>query len=61
MKLSEAPAGLCLCGCGQKTNLAPHNNAAKGWVKGRPLRYVRGHQPRPGNRARRAAHGTNSK
>ena len=29
-------------------------------MKGRPLRYVAGHQPRPGNRYR-APHGTNGK
>ena len=38
--------GLCECGCGQKTNLADGNNAAKGWVKGEPVRYVSGHQTR---------------
>lgn len=39
-------AGLCECGCGERTNLAPKNNAAKGWVKGKPTRYVNGHQQR---------------
>ena len=38
----------------------PCNNAGKGWVKGRPFRYVAGHQPRPGN-SYRAPHGTNGK
>lgn len=36
--------GLCECGCGQRTNLAPHNNRSKGWVMGQPLRYIHGHQ-----------------
>lgn len=36
--------GLCECGCGQRTNLAPHNAPSKGWVKGRPLRYIDGHR-----------------
>lgn len=57
---TEIPAGLCQCGCGERTNLAPCNHATKGWVKGRPLRYVAGHQHRPGNRYR-APHGTNGK
>ena len=35
--------GLCECGCGQTTPTARRTDAAKGWVKGRPLRYVRGH------------------
>lgn len=34
---------LCECGCGQQTDLAPRNNASKGWVKGEPLRFVRFH------------------
>lgn len=38
--------GLCECGCGERTNLAPNNNSAKGWIKGEPMRYVRGHHLR---------------
>lgn len=34
---------LCECGCGQPTRLAPVNDASKGWVKGWPLRYLKGH------------------
>jgi len=34
---------LCECGCGQATKIATRNYAAKGHVKGRPLRYVAGH------------------
>ena len=37
------PAGYCQCGCGRVTNLAPHSDAKKGWVKGEHLRFVRGH------------------
>lgn len=36
----------CLCGCGAKTRLAPCTDATKGWVKGQPLRYVKGHNKR---------------
>ncbi len=35
--------GLCECGCGEKTSLAPQTHEGKGWVKGKPLRFVRGH------------------
>jgi hypothetical protein len=35
--------GVCECGCGQRTRIAKQNNAAKGWVIGRPFRYVVGH------------------
>ena len=38
--------GLCFCGCGEDAPVAPANNAAKGWVRGEPLRYVNGHQQR---------------
>jgi hypothetical protein len=37
------PSGLCMCGCGEKTPLAPRTDRAKRWVKGDHLRYARGH------------------
>lgn len=40
------PPGLCQCGCGGETNPAPKTAARLGWVKGQPLRYLRGHQNR---------------
>lgn len=39
-------AGICECGCGQPTRSAPHNDPRKGWLKGSPMRYVRGHHLR---------------
>ena len=38
--------GLCHCGCGQKTKLAPYSNATAGWKKGEPLRFISRHHPR---------------
>jgi hypothetical protein len=35
--------GLCECGCGNSTRIAPRNHAGKGWVKGQPLRFCMGH------------------
>ncbi|CAP41286.1 HNH endonuclease signature motif containing protein [Bordetella petrii] len=35
--------GHCLCGCGARTRIAPVNDRSKGWVKGEPLLYLRGH------------------
>jgi|HubBroStandDraft_2_1064218.scaffolds.fasta_scaffold355005_2 hypothetical protein len=35
--------GHCHCGCGQFAPIAKRSNAAKGWVKGQPLRFVLGH------------------
>jgi hypothetical protein len=37
------PLGLCQCGCGQATRLAPGTDSRRGWVKGRPLKYLLGH------------------
>lgn len=35
--------GLCECGCGQRTTVASETHSKFGWVKGQPLRFVRGH------------------
>jgi len=35
--------GLCECGCGGLTNLAPDTNKKRGWVKGQPRRFIYGH------------------
>jgi hypothetical protein len=35
--------GLCQCGCGRKTRLAPQNSLQRGWIKDQPIRFVRGH------------------
>lgn len=34
---------LCECGCGLPAPLATQNHAKKGYVKGQPLRFVKGH------------------
>lgn len=38
-----SPFGYCQCGCGQKAPLAKWNVKARGWVKGQPIKYLRGH------------------
>ncbi len=38
-----AGAGFCLCGCGKKTALAPSSDVNKGWTRGQPKRYLKGH------------------
>lgn len=38
--------GLCQCGCGRPTRIAPHNIRRLGHVKGQPVRYIRGHNAR---------------
>lgn len=40
------PSGRCLCGCGQKTDLARQSQKRTGAVIGKPLRYVYGHNRR---------------
>lgn len=38
------PFGHCHCGCGQRTKLATKGSTARGWVKGEPLPYLKGHR-----------------
>lgn len=33
----------CQCGCGEVVRLAPRTDPVKGWVRGVPLKYLRGH------------------
>lgn len=42
----DIPLGLCQCGCGQETNIAPRTQTKNGWVKGEPLRYIAQHHRR---------------
>ncbi|KJR97990.1 MAG: hypothetical protein VR68_11865 [Peptococcaceae bacterium BRH_c4a] len=37
------PEGYCQCGCGQKTKLAPYGHKKNGWVNGKPIKYIHGH------------------
>ena len=45
------PSGLCMCGCGGVTSIAPQTQASKGWVIGQHVPYLPGH-----NQARRRWH-----
>lgn len=42
-KLPEFWPGLCECGCGEVTRIAPQSAKSKGWTKGEPLRFCLGH------------------
>jgi Recombination endonuclease VII len=49
MSTTTIEPGYCHCGCGKKTGLARRDDPKKGWVKGQPLRFLRGHNaPKPG-------------
>lgn len=37
---------LCQCGCGQPAPVAPKSCRRRGYVKGQPYRFIRGHQQR---------------
>ena len=37
------PSGLCKCGCGARTTIAPATNAKRGHIRGEPVDYIRGH------------------
>jgi len=39
-------SGLCNCGCNSKTKNAPRTDRCKGWIKGYPMNYLKGHQCR---------------
>lgn len=43
---ADIPLGLCQCGCGEKTTVAPVNDKSKGWARGVPVKYVKGHHLR---------------
>lgn len=50
-----ATVKLCECGCGRPTRIATRNHVGHGYVKGEPMRFVRGHaQRRSRNQARSA-------
>lgn len=38
---------LCECGCGHPAPIASSSDKKRGRVKGEPLRFIRGHNPRP--------------
>jgi hypothetical protein len=40
LREERASEGFCLCGCGEKTPLAPVTDKNKGWTKGEPLLYA---------------------
>jgi hypothetical protein len=33
----------CHCGCGELAPIAPRTSTTRGWIKGQPQRYLRGH------------------
>ncbi len=41
--------GLCQCGCGEEAPVAKRNCTCKGWIRGQPVRYIKGHQARGRN------------
>ncbi len=45
-KRTATTYGYCECGCGERTSLARQTSVRFGWVKGKPLRFVLGHNGR---------------
>jgi hypothetical protein len=37
---------MCKCGCGQPTPIAKRNDKKKGWIKGKPVRFIHNHHRR---------------
>lgn len=46
-EIGPNPSGLCMCGCGKPTALAPATDRKRGYVKGQPMRWLVGHNPVP--------------
>lgn len=44
--MQEQPTKLCECGCGEAAPIAKQNDTRRGWVKGQPVRFIRGHSMR---------------
>lgn len=42
----DIPYGVCCCGCGQKTAIAPRSTKKRTIVRGEPKRYIQGHNQR---------------
>lgn len=51
--------GLCECGCGERTRLAPYSTRRLGWVQGRPIRFINGHSARGSSRLKHDGPGPN--
>jgi HNH endonuclease len=43
---NDIPAGTCACGCGGKTKIVAHTDPARGRVKGKPYKFIHGHNMR---------------
>ena len=41
--MQDQRTALCRCGCGRPAPIAKRTNAARGYIKGRPVRYINGH------------------
>jgi hypothetical protein len=42
----EWKPGLCECGCGGRTRLAPQSHTKNRYVRGEPIRFINGHNPK---------------
>jgi hypothetical protein len=51
---TEVSDQLCECGCGEFTMVSPRTNRHRDYVKGRPRRFVNGHQARARERGPQA-------
>lgn len=45
-RMTHPTPGLCNCGCGGKTTLAPRTDRRLGWVRGQSMPYLHNHRPR---------------
>ena len=53
VKMGGVEYGYCHCGCGEKTLISSYTDSRRGWKKGEPRKYVKGHNTRVENPAAR--------
>jgi hypothetical protein len=44
--MQDVPYGYCHCGCGRKTKVSPKTDGGHGYIKGKPRKWIPGHQNR---------------
>jgi len=51
-EIADRQPTLCECGCGEPAPIAKRTYSSRGYMKGRPVRFIRGHVPRKPHRYR---------
>ena len=52
MSRRDIPINPCQCGCGKKTKIARYTDRGRGYIKGKPLKFLQGHSVANAKRGR---------